>query len=140
MSGLIRVVVVLALAAVSTGCESFFSWVSEKDAPWTYVVEAWGGLGVGEPVVSGERIHLPLRLLDGKVTRIDSAVCIGNEVKTAVRGKAIALTLRRCLCNARCSAPPDLQAVFSRPPPGEYEIVYQGPDKQVSLRKGVILR
>lgn len=132
---------VLALAAAAAaGCEAFVSWVNEKDATWAYVVEAWGGLSVGDPVVSGEKVHLPLRLLDGKVTRIDSAVCVGNDVKTAVRGKTIALTLRRCLCSSRCSSARDLQAELSRPPPGEYEIVYRGPDGQVSLRSAVVFR
>jgi hypothetical protein len=141
MPRLARFGVVLALAVAANGCESLVSRASEEDASWKYVVEAWGGLSVGEPVVAGEKVHLPLKIQNGKVSRIDSAVCVGNEVKTAVRGKTIALTLTRCLCSSSCSAPaPDLQADFSRPLPGNYEIVYQGPDGQVNLRSGVIFR
>lgn len=66
----------LALVLLTSGCDRLVSQATEKDAPWSYVEEAWGGMGVGKPVVSADGVTIPLELRLRPPKRFDSAICV----------------------------------------------------------------
>lgn len=120
MQTVARLLAIVALVAFFA-CERVSTRLTTESAPWSYVEDAWGGLAIAESRTAENQVSLTFRLRAHEPKRLDSAICLcGTSAR--VRAERIMVRLEKCLCGGGASAP--LMAVLSKPPAGEYEVVY----------------
>jgi hypothetical protein len=95
--------------------------MSSERAPWFYVEDAWGGLGIAESRTADNQLSITFRLGVHEPKRLDSAICTCGATARLVASR-ILVRLDKCLCNGGASAP--LIAVLPKPTSGEYDVVY----------------
>ena len=112
--------IVALIACVA--CDRAATRLSTEHAPWSYVEDAWGGLGIAESRTANNRVSLSFRLRVHEPKRLDSAICTCGPTARVVADRILA-RLDKCLCKAGASAP--LIAVLPKPASGEYDVVYE---------------
>jgi hypothetical protein len=100
--------------------------VTAEKADWAYVLNAWGGVTPGEPVVSEETVEVPLELGGiSKPTRLDSAICACSASATVDTDYArVRISLMKCVCGSKARG--ELSVGLSRSIQGtyQYQVVY----------------
>jgi hypothetical protein len=118
-----RLLIALAPGLVlwNVACDPIVKVSTREPATWSYVNEAWGGLAVADPIVSGEQASFPLQFHTNEPRRIDSAIC-PCAVSARLVASRILIRLDRCVCGSGGGV--DLLVQLPRPDPGLYDIVY----------------
>jgi hypothetical protein len=113
------------LVFLVSGCDRLVSEASERAAPWSYVEEAWGGIGVGKPVVSADGVTIPFDLGLRPPKRLDSAICV-RDADARLKDGRIVVLLERGVCGP--GSPTEHAVHLKRLPKGTYTVVYGDAD------------
>ncbi len=111
---------IVALVAC-VACDRAATRLSTERAPWSYVEDAWGGLGIAESRTANNQVSMTFRLRVHEPKRLDSAICTCGTT-ARVMADRILVRLDKCLCSGGAST--RLIAVLPQPISGEYDVVY----------------
>jgi hypothetical protein len=111
----------IVVLTACVACDRAATRLTTESAPWSYVEDAWGGLGIAESKTVNNQVSLTFRLHVHESKRLDSAICTCGAGARLLADR-ILVRLDKCLCSDGAST--QLIAVLPKPASGNYDVVY----------------